>query len=93
MMMNTHHQYEVLKVTIETIHTQEPAFSVIEKLGGKAYVADELGLDKSTLSRWCQSKPSGTGGVIPQKHWGKLLEVAAERRVRLTLKELAAIEA
>lgn len=80
-------------MTIETIHTQEPAFSVIEKLGGKAYVAEQLNLDKSTLSRWCQPKPMGTGGMIPQKHWTRLLDMASTQRVRLTLKELAAIEA
>ena len=80
-------------MTIETIHTHEPAFTVIEKLGGKSYVAEQLNLDKSTLSRWCQPKPMGTGGTIPQKHWARLLEMAASQRVRLTLKELAAIEA
>lgn len=80
-------------MTIQTIHTIDPAFTVIERLGGKAFVAESLGLDKSTLSRWCQPRPMGTGGVIPQKHWGQLLEMASKQRVRLTLKELAAIEA
>lgn len=80
-------------MTIETIHTHDPAYTVIEKLGGKSFVAEQLSLDKSTLSRWCQPRPMGTGGVIPQKHWARLLEMAAEQRVRITLKELAAIEA
>lgn len=80
-------------MTIETIHTHDPAYTVIEKLGGKSFVAEQLSLDKSTLSRWCQPRPMGTGGVIPQKHWARLLEMAAEQRVRLTLKELACIEA
>ena len=80
-------------MTIETIHTHDPAYTVIEKLGGKSFVAEQLSLDKSTLSRWCQPRPMGTGGTIPQKHWARLLEMAAEQRVRITLKELAAIDA
>ena len=35
---------------IETIHVQDPAFSIIEKLGGKGAVAAHLDVDKSTLS-------------------------------------------
>ena len=79
-------------MTIETIHKEEPAYSVIEKLGGKSAVSDKLGLDKSTLSRWCQPRPAGTGGVIPQRYWPQLAEMAREQRVRITLKELAAVE-
>ena len=80
-------------MTIPTIHMSEPAYSVIEKLGGKTSVADRLGLDKSTLSRWCQPQPAGTGGLIPQRYWPRLIEMAREQRVRISLKELAAIEA
>lgn len=80
-------------MTIPTIHTLEPAYTVIEKLGGKTQVAQHLDLATSTLSRWCSPFPQGTGGVIPQKHWSQLMRLAQERRVRLTLKELAALEA
>jgi len=79
-------------VTIQTIHTEEPAYSVIEKLGGKSEVAEQLGLDKSTLSRWCQPRPQGTGGLVPQRYWPQLLQMAREQNVRITLKELAAVE-
>ncbi len=79
-------------MTIPTVHMIEPAYSVVEKLGGKAAVADELGLDKSTLSRWCQPQPQGTGGMIPQRYWPKLVEMARGRKVRITLKELSALE-
>ena len=79
-------------MSIPTIHMAEPAFSVIQKLGGKSAVSDRLGLDKSTLSRWCQSRPHGTGGIIPQRYWPQLAEMAREQRVRITLKELAAVE-
>jgi len=77
---------------IPTIHMQEPAFSVIERLGGKAAVAQALRLDKSTLSRWCQPNPSGTGGVIPQRYWARLLVMARKQGVAITLEELAAVE-
>lgn len=79
-------------MTIPTIHTHDPAHSVIEKLGGRTVVADTLGLDKSTLSRWCQPRPSGTGGMIPQRYWPQLIEMARKQRVRISLKELAAVE-
>lgn len=80
-------------MTIPTIHKLEPAYTTVEKLGGKADVAEALGLDKSTLSRWCQPRPHGTGGVIPQRYWPKLLWMARMKRVTITVQELAAIEA
>lgn len=79
-------------MSIPVVHTLDPAFTVIEKLGGKATVAEHLELDKSTLSRWCQPKPMGTGGLIPQRYWPQLIEMARDQRVRITLKELAAVE-
>lgn len=79
-------------MTIPTVHTLEPAYSVVEKLGGKSAVAQYLGVDKSTLSRWCQEKPTGTGGMIPQRYWPQLLQLARELRVRLEVKELISLE-
>jgi DNA-binding transcriptional regulator YdaS (Cro superfamily) len=80
-------------VTIQTIHRLEPAYTIVERLGGKSTVAESLGLDKSTLSRWCQRKPYGTGGVIPQRYWPKLLELARQAGVEVALEELASLEA
>jgi hypothetical protein len=74
---------------IPTLHTLHPAFAVIEKLGGKTNLAEALNLDKSTLSRWCQPKPSGTGGLIPQRYWGALVTLARKQGVNITLQELA----
>lgn len=79
-------------MTIPVLHTHEPAYSVIEKLGGKAAVADRLGLDKSTLSRWCQPRPLGTGGMIPQRYWPQLVQMSREQGADITLKELASLE-
>mgnify|MGYP003646596188 CR=1 FL=1 len=79
-------------MTIPVVHTLEPAYSVIEKLGGKSAVSEALGLDKSTLSRWCQPRPGGTGGLIPQRYWPQLVQMARDQRVRIGVKELAAVE-
>jgi hypothetical protein len=79
-------------MSIPVVHTLEPAYTVIEKLGGKSAVAQALSLDKSTLSRWCQPSPQGTGGLIPQRYWPQLMQMARDQRVRIGLKELAAVE-
>lgn len=79
-------------MSIPTIHTHDPAYTVIERLGGKAVVAEALGLDRSTLSRWCQPRPEGTGGQIPQRHWGQLITMARAQGVDITVQELAAVE-
>lgn len=79
-------------MSIPVIHTLDPAYTVIEKLGGKSEVSEALGLNKSTLSRWCQPKPLGTDGMIPQRYWPQLIEMARDKRVRIGVKELAAVE-
>jgi len=78
---------------IQTIHTLGPAYEIVSRLGGKTTVAEELKLDKSTLSRWCQPRPLGTGGVIPQRYWPALIEMARRQGVDINVKELAGIEA
>jgi hypothetical protein len=61
-------------------------------LGGKTEVAERLNLDKSTLSRWCQPRPEGTGGQIPQRHWPELMKIARDKKVRIKIEELVAVE-
>lgn len=78
-------------MTIPVIHTLNPAYQVIEELGGKREVADALALDKSTLSRWCKEPPGGTGGVIPQRYWPQLLKMARAKGVDISVRELAGI--
>lgn len=75
---------------IPTVHKMDPAFTVIEKLGGKSAVAYELGLAPSTLSRWCQFAPAGTGGIIPQKYWRELLLLAKQQKIKLDVTDLCA---
>lgn len=76
-------------MSIQTIHKLTPAYDVIESLGGKSAVAAELSLAPSTLSRWCQPHPAGTGGVIPQRYWSALLALAKAQKVKLTISDLA----
>jgi hypothetical protein len=79
-------------MTIPVIHKLEPAYTVIEKLGGKSAVAAELDLDKSTLSRWCKPVPGGTGGLIPQRYWPQLIAMARKQGVTINVMELVAVE-
>ena len=78
-------------MAIPTVHKLSPAFEVIESLGGKSSVAAELSLSPSTLSRWCQPSPGGTGGLIPQRHWAALLAIAKRRKVAIAVSDLAAV--
>lgn len=78
---------------IEAIHKCAPAYEIIELLGGKTSVSELLDLDKSTLSRWCQKPPRGTGGLIPQRYWTDLLKAAKRQGVALTVEDLAAVKA
>lgn len=75
-------------MTIPTIHKLEPAYLVLERLGGKITVARALKLNNSTLSRWCSPVPIGTGGSIPQRHWPALMRLAKKQGIRLTLDDL-----
>lgn len=77
------------QMSIPTLHFMEPAYGVIEVLGGKTAVSQALGMTPSALSRWCQPKPKGTGGCIPQKHWPELLILGKKVGVKLKVEDLA----
>ena len=72
-------------------HTLDPAYSVVERLGGKSNVAAYLGLHKSAISRWCQPHPRGTGGAIPQKHWKDMVALGESLGVRLKVTDLTSL--
>lgn len=69
-------------------NTCEPAYTVIERLGGRPAVAKALGLSTAALCRWCCPRPRGTAGNIPVRHWSAILKLAEKKGVRLTLKML-----
>ncbi len=77
---------------IESTQTLDPAYRVITLLGGKTFVARELGLSPSTITRWCSPHPDGTGGTIPQRYWQRLLVLARHEGVELSLSDLHSIQ-
>lgn len=61
---------------------------IIEKLGGKAYVAELLGISKAAVYLWFYPKPSGGDGHIPPKQAIRLHEIAQKKGIDCTLKDL-----
>ena len=69
-----------------------PAQIVVDRFGTSAEVARILDLDKSTISRWTNpADPKGTRGHVPRKYWGELLRVAKQRKLSLTINDLAGL--
>lgn len=79
-------------MTFATEHKLEPAYSVIELLGGKTEICDLLKVDKSTLTRWCCPRPAGTGGMIPLRHWPFLIIHGKKKGIEITLENLAGVK-
>ena len=48
----------------------------------------ELHVSRSTIWRWGQPVPKGTGGLIPSRYHAPLLRMAAERSIVLTADDL-----
>lgn len=70
-------------------HKTTPADLVIERFGGVCALARLLLKNPSTISRWRKSRDEGgTGGLVPSQSQPRLLELAAERGIRLTPTEL-----
>lgn len=62
----------------------EPAASIISALGGLSVVAKAAGVSLVTAQRWrFPVENGGTGGFIPRKHHGRLIELAKERGIEL----------
>jgi hypothetical protein len=58
----------------------DPAYTIIEKLGGLSAAAEAAGVDESRVCRWRlpKGKPhDGTGGLVPSKHHQRILDWAA----------------
>lgn len=61
-----------------------PAEKVIQVCGGHEAVAEMCGVHVSRVYRWTYPiDRGGTGGIIPAKHQGKLLEEARRRDLPL----------
>lgn len=57
----------------------DPAKTVIKKCGGPGIVAKIVGLSRTQVWRWTQSKEhGGTGGLVPSEHQPIILAWARE---------------
>lgn len=62
----------------------EPAYSIIEVLGGVRRVAEVTGRHYSRVYRWMYpDERGGTGGIIPAREQKKLLSFAQENNLDL----------
>ena len=64
-----------------------PAEVVIAEFGPTA-LARALDCDRSTVWRWSQPRPKGTGGRVPDWYHATLLRLAQQQGKRLTPAEL-----
>lgn len=70
-----------------------PAREVVAKFGGVRATARVLQLNPSAVSRWMMpAKKRGTGGHVPQRHWGALLTRAKKERIELSINDLVNIK-
>lgn len=84
---------QVIKIMpAATIHMLDPAHTLIEALGGRTFVAEQLDIDRSTISRWCQPNPTGTDGQIPVRYWKAIMALGRESGVEITLSDLSGIK-
>lgn len=66
----------------------EPANTIIQKLGGHDKVAEIAEVDVSRTYRWTYPEArGGSNGWIPAKHHTRLIEHAAEIGVPLTYRD------
>lgn len=61
---------------------------IIEKLGGKPYIAEKIGVSRGAAYLWFYGKPKGCEGKIPPRSAIKILKIAKEKGVECTLEDL-----
>lgn len=70
-------------------HREEPACSIVRKLGGVCTTAKILNISPPAVSRW--AKPAidgGLGGLIPQQRWAEILAFAHHHGIKITVEDL-----
>lgn len=61
---------------------------VVNRELGMTAPAKACGVSLTTVWRWAQERPKGTGGVVPSRYHVSLLQLAHQRGVRLTPDDL-----
>lgn len=62
----------------------EPAFSIIQSLGGPTKVSAALGVHRSRVWRWgCSKEQGGTDGIVPFNHVPKLISMARDAGIEI----------
>lgn len=61
---------------------------LVNDLLTQADIARACGISRITVWRWCQPRPEGTGGRVPDGHHDAILALAREQGVELTREEL-----
>lgn len=61
---------------------------IIEQLGGKEAIAEALGISKGAVYLWFYPKPQGSEGKIPAARAIKIYELAQEKGIDCTLRDV-----
>ena len=63
----------------------EPASNIIKSLGGAVQVARIAGVHRTRVYTWMRPRDAGgTGGIIPIRHAGKIIEAARAKGIALS---------
>lgn len=68
----------------------QPASKILALFESNRALARILDVNPSALTRWKKPRSQGgTGGRIPQKYWGQIIDAAADRGIDVTVEDLA----
>jgi len=71
---------------------REPAYSIVTRLGGVSKTATICGVCPSVVSRWLVGKKQfGTSGLVPQRHWPRLMAHCKQFKIPISLSDLAGL--
>ena len=66
----------------------QPAYSIVERLGGNAAVAEALNVTRQAVDYWCTPiSRRGSGGRIPGKYHKQIIALAKEMGVPLSYED------
>ena len=62
--------------------------TIIEQLGGKEAIAEELGISKGAVYLWFYPKPKGSDGKIPAGRAIQIYELAKAKGIDCTIQDI-----